>query len=115
MFNNPGRQIQIIAKFVFVVLTIVLSLVGLYAAAILFPDEKYAVFIDAAVVVLAVLIAGLSTLFMYAVGTLIENVEILRKTSEAQSEVLEEIAFHLRARALKEKAAENAAAESQES
>ena len=101
MFKNPGKQIQTIALFIFVILFIALLVAGIMVVNIFFFKDTYSVLLYIAVVILALLIAGFSTIFLYAYGTLIENVEILRKNSEYQREQLEEITYYIRTRGIR--------------
>ena len=96
MFNNPGRQIQIIAKFIFWILFLSLSVAGITLAGAFFRSSEYYFLIMTGVIVLAVLVAGLLTIYMYAIGTLIENVEMLRQNSDYELAQLAEVNNHLK-------------------
>ena len=83
MFNNPGRKIQVIAKIMFW-LIIALTAVIEYGLLISLPAEKKAVAIVVAVPIAGIILAWLSTILLYGIGTMIENIAIIREKVEIQ-------------------------------
>lgn len=97
MFTNPGRQIQRLAILLFC-LFMVLFIAGGYFVFTRFNEDnslRYVIF--AAIVCVGFIFAWITTLLMYAVGTLIENAELIKWNTELQLQRLDLIESHLRA------------------
>ena len=83
MFKNPGRKLKGIAKVVFALLVIVYVLlgVGLMLGVIgdgsLYGAQLYIA--GAAVILVGILIAWLSSIALYAVGSAVDDIQTIKK------------------------------------
>ena len=83
MFNNPGRKIQTLAKIIFWLIISFVALV-VYRLINTIPADKYGIMLIVAVVIGGIVFAWLCTIFMYGIGTMIENVAFIREELEIQ-------------------------------
>ena len=83
MFNNPGGKIKGLAKVIYWIMLIIYIIggIGLIIAGINQGGSESALFIVGGVLVIGVgiLFAWLSVLFMYAFGSLVEDVMLIRE------------------------------------
>ena len=81
MFNNPGGKIKGLAKVLFVIMIVVYAIAGIIMIA---QGARYGqagmILVGILSIGLGVLIAWLSVLFTYAFGSIVEDVEKIRKT-----------------------------------
>ena len=99
MFNNPGKKIQSLAKVVFwfilIIILAVVVLAVLYAQSLPAGEREYtttgAVIYGSIALGGGILFAWLNTIFMYGIGSLIEDVEILREQSVLKGEDIQKI------------------------
>ena len=78
MFRNPGEKIKNLAWFVFVLLLIVNIFLALGAWA-----ESESVILGVVVLIVGILVAWLSTVFVYAFGALVDDTQRSREMLEA--------------------------------
>ena len=83
MFNNPGRKIQTLAKIVFWLIIAVVALV-VYGLINTLPANEYSIIRIVVIIIGGIVFAWLSTIFMYGIGTLIENIAFIREELEIQ-------------------------------
>ena len=96
MFNNPGKQIQRLAKLLFWLSFLVFIAAGLIARQMIAKGNLDASYISFILIVsVGFLISWLSNLFMCAFGALVENSEIIAKNTDAAIEKLSFIEHHL--------------------
>ena len=79
MFNKPGSKIKGLAKVIFVIQVIAFSLGGAYAIYMgIDYEEFWLIPVGLAGIGVGILIAWLSVLFMYAFGSMVDDVEQIR-------------------------------------
>ena len=85
MFNKPGSKIKGLAKVIFVILVIAFSLGGAYAIYMgIDYEEFWLIPAGLAGIGVGILIAWLSVLFMYAFGSMVDDVEQIRLRMDNQ-------------------------------
>lgn len=78
MFNNPGGKIKGLAIFIFIINLIIFIVGGIGLIVYGVQEETILIAAGVATILVGILIAWLSVLFIYAYGSLIEDVEEIR-------------------------------------
>ncbi len=86
MFNHPGSKIKGLAKVLFVLFVIAFSISGVITIYLGIDSEEYwLVAVGVLGIGLGILIAWLSVLFMFAYGSLVDDVQNIRTKLEYMS------------------------------